>query len=795
MGEKDILLKKVFVVCENPDIDKNDMYGYIKQKPNRKLLGVNLSNKKILKTGSGFPLYLHLYNLVNPQREKKRAERRDRKFIEKNKRRQAKNKPEKSRKKKTIGEILYNIGEPPVILDSTKTRKSRQQLEQYLNNKGYFVSVVTDSVYYPKLQKKKKKKAKLYYYIKPTVPYTVDSVVWQIEDPGVAYDLMPDTSAFKCLIKQGANFDVDILELERQRITKSLRNNGYYKFSKNFIHYEVDTTGRNRHAKITIVITKPVFQISDTSFYESSHQRYQIRNIRVVNIYDFRILRNDSVPYYDTVFAGGIAFLRDTFWEHKLRYKPDLFFSRITFQTNKYFSDRDVDTTYRMISALRVSRQVIIEQHEVGNNFLDVDIKMFPFPKEAFTAQIEGTNTGGNLGIGGSFSFQNKNVFRGAELFEFRIKGGTEAQQPLTDATTTTQDQITFNTIEAGSEVSLNVPRAFFPFNLLPIKKAEERKTMFLGSFNYQSRLDYDRILGNLSYGYSFKKGRYSRFSIYPVEINIVKVNPKAGLAALLENRDPLLQYRFTDHLINDFRLNWTINTQTISKKKNIDYLKIDLESSGNLVRTYYEMKGWIPDANGSYRIAGIPFSQYVRLNMDYIHYWNLSDYQQLVIRVSNGVGYPLKNFPTMPLEKSFFGGGANGIRAWEARSLGPGSYQIPADQKYAQFGDIQMQYNVEVRFKISKSWNGALFADGGNIWLIKPDSNRVGGDFQPGKFLDDFAFGPGVGLRYDLSFFIIRLDWAFKLRDPAQPFGSRWYVPGRRPLESNLNFGIGYPF
>ncbi|HEU4719651.1 MAG TPA: BamA/TamA family outer membrane protein, partial [Bacteroidia bacterium] len=171
-----------------------------------------------------------------------------------------------------------------------------------------------------------------------------------------------------------------------------------------------------------------------------------------------------------------------------------------------------------------------------------------------------------------------------------------------------------------------------------------------------------------------------------------------------------------------------------------------------------------------------------------------IGDHQQIVARIYAGVGVPGKNFPTLPLEKSFYGGGANGIRAWESRSLGPGSYSTPADQKYSQFGDIQIEYNVELRFKITKTLNGALFADGGNIWLLKYDSARAGANFTK-NFYNDFAFGPGIGLRYDLGFFIIRLDWAAKIRDPSYDYGERWYVPGRRPLSTNLNFGIGYPF
>jgi outer membrane protein assembly factor BamA len=222
-----------------------------------------------------------------------------------------------------------------------------------------------------------------------------------------------------------------------------------------------------------------------------------------------------------------------------------------------------------------------------------------------------------------------------------------------------------------------------------------------------------------------------------------------------------------------------------------------DGESSGLLLREFFEISKINPDANGSYEIAEIPFSHYIRLFADGRFNKAIGAYQRLVGRSALGIGLPLSNYPTLPLEKSFYSGGANGIRAWEARTLGPGSYIIPSEQKYAQFGDIQLEYNLELRFRITKTLNGAAFIDGGNIWILKKDSSRPNADFSFKKmnFLNDLAFGPGLGLRYDLSFFIVRLDWAFKLRDPSYPIGERWYNPSQRKLSSNLNFGIGYPF
>jgi hypothetical protein len=444
---------------------------------------------------------------------------------------------------------------------------------------------------------------------------------------------------------------------------------------------------------------------------------------------------------------------------------------------------------------------VIVDPQIADSNKLDVQILLFAIPKQNFTAQVEGTNTGGYLGIGGSFAYQNNNLDRGAELLEFRIKGGTEAQQPLSQTSQTNAgDQITFNTVEFGAELSLNIPRAYFPFTLLPIKKAEGRKTILSTSFNYQRRVDFDRALLNFSFGYQYKRGPWTRIGIYPVELNVVGVNPREGLENLLANGDVLLRYRFTDHLINDFRFSYIHNQQGNNKKTDKHqwkpYLRFDAEMSGVGTYQFMEMIDAEKDTFGSYRIAGIPFSHYFRFFVDGRLYKNIGDHQMVVTRLAIGTGFPQKNFRTLPLEKSFYGGGANGIRAWEARSLGPGSRNVGAEEQFAQFGEVQIEYNVELRFRISKSLFGALFADGGNIWLLPSATDaEEEAKFNFNSFYKDFAFGPGFGLRYDLSFFIIRLDLGFKMRDPSRPYGDRWWNFGDGPMPANLNFGIGYPF
>ena len=818
----EVLLKKVIIKCDNPAISKDDLYSYVKQKPNRKLLGLNtihllkrgsIGKKGLLTDGSGYPLYLIINNFANPKRELKRKIRRDERFAKKmlqyNGNSKGKKQNKEPKKHKTLGEFLMNIGEAPSLIDSNKTNRSVNQIVSYLNNKGYFGSTVDDTVIYPQLQKNRRQKAIQCYIIHPSQPYTLRSIAWDIKDEGIAIAIVSDTATEYCQIKRNMNYDFDSFEAERDRITKLLKNKGYYKFSKDYIRFSIDSTIGSHQADVQITINKQELKLNDSSFANVNHQQFTIRNIYIKSLFDLQQLREDKdISNYDTTLYRNLLFLRNkdsiygTNIEKILKFKPYILEQRISFRKDIIFRQLDYETTYRQLTNLRVFRQVVIDPIEVGDNKLDMYIKLFPFSKQSYTAQFEGTtNSGSNLGIGGSVSYENNNLYGGAEILRLGIKGGTEVQQTINASSNS--ENLGFNTIQIGADASLNIPREFFPFSLLVNKKklpekmtTQDRRTVFLSSFNYQSRSDYDRTLANVSYGYTFKYLKNGKISFFPIELNIVKVKPKAGLLELLQNPDPLLQYRFTDHLIQNLRITYILNKQK-NNNGDILFLKIDGESSGLLLREFFELSKINPDANGSYEIAKIPFSHYIRLFADGRFNKAIGAYQRLVGRSALGIGLPLSNYPTLPLEKSFYSGGANGIRAWEARTLGPGSYIIPSDQKYAQFGDIQLEYNLELRFRITKTLNGAAFIDGGNIWILKKDSSRPNADFSFKKmnFLNDLAFGPGLGLRYDLSFFIVRLDWAIKLRDPSYPIGERWYNPSQRKLSSNLNFGIGYPF
>jgi hypothetical protein len=813
-GQK--LLRRVEILSTESKPDKSDMYSYLKQKPNRRVVI--------------FPLYLQIHNLVNPRRDSIHAAKKKARYEKKMILYKSKQRKKEPKLRKTVGQFLKSIGEAPVVYDSSLTARTHNQFELYLRNKGYFDGVVKDTVlskrmflrkkllkkvlaghqlnkgqkFFFNLGIRKKHKVFVFYYVDPKQPYVIRNVSYDVQDPQLALLVSEDKDSSYLLPRkqnEAVNYDMDIFTAERERITRNLRNKGYYQFTKDYIRFAVDSSSSGHYTDVTIQVRRPQQQVSDTSWTAADHKRFYVRNIIVRTIPSVQQLKADTakretIYFSDHDSARRIIFLRDIGRETEFPYKPEVLATRILIDHNgALYNESEFQATYRQLVSLRLFKQVFVNAKVVGPDQVDCEIVLIPLLRQTYSLQLEGTNTGGNLGIGGQLLFQNNNLLRGAEMLEFRIKGGTEAQQPITETQQNGTEQVTLNTIEAGAEIALNIPRAMFPYNFFKFGMAEGRRTNFLTSFNYQRRLDYDRTLFNLSYGYTFRSGKYSRMGLYLQEFNVVRVTPKGDFRDFLNtNRDPVLRYRFTDHFINESRISYTYNTQTPQRTKIIHYFKADLGFSGNILRFVFNRTNAQPDINGSYRVFGIPFSQYVRVSSTYIFSRRFGDHQQLVIRLAQGVGVPLDNFPTMPLEKSFFAGGSNGIRAWEARSLGPGSYQVPANERFAQFGDMQFEYNIELRFRITTTLNGAVFADGGNIWLLRPDASRPEGEFNASRFFNDLAFGPGFGLRYDLSFFIVRLDWAFKMRDPSLPYGDRWWI-GQRKLGSNLNFGIGYPF
>ena len=801
LAEGELLLDKNIVATKSIKLEKSEIEAYIKQKPNRKVLL--------------WKFYLYIYNSVNQDKIEKKRTRKNARIesinsqrIEKNNQRNIKReakgkKPKKPVLKKkdvlTRREWLLRIGEPPVIYDSLLAKKSARQVSLYLNNKGYFNSKVQDSL------SVRNKKATVHYIVHAGRPYLIRNISYDIKDELVKYYVLADAPS--TLLKAGINYDVEEIQKERDRITSMLRNDGYFLFSKEYIYFEIDSALGTHEVDIRIGIKNPVLKAegSKDSIVELTHSRYYIKDVYIHTDYDPKL---KAAPK-DTLLINDY-YLMST---GELRYKPRLITDAVFISKGELFQQLHTDQTYRRLSELKLFRSVQIQFVPAGNTQIECHIYLSNIPKQSFSAETEGTNTSGTLGLAGSLVYQNKNTFKGGEIFEIKLKGALEVQKTKTkeqnQVLTGIESSIPFNTLELGSEINLFIPRFVTPLNIKSVKN-NNAKTNLTATFNFQRRPDYGRSIANTAFGYSWNETVTKRHIINPIEFNLVnifKVAPELQ-ATINNSKDLFLKNSYSPHFTLATRYAFVFSNQEIRKKKSFSYLRFGAEAAGNAMRGVFNLLDryvtpldFDPKPEGiSYTIENIPFSQYLRSDVDYRFYKILGEKSRLVYRVAFGVGKPLYNLRALPLEKSFFVGGPNSLRAWQARTLGPGGYSDSTNSNFAdKIGDTKIEGNLEYRFKVIKLLNAALFVDAGNIWLRNYQKSFPNGDFNLSShgtsefFVNQIAVGAGMGIRLDFNFFILRLDGAFKLKDPARKAGDRWMV--NKPLETVLNFGIGYPF
>lgn len=749
LNESDHLLNKNIIKIDLSEL-REQASSIIKQKPNRKILGV-------------FRFHLGIYNLANTGKETK--------F--------------KNWVKRTIGEA-------PVLLDTMLTEKSREQLEIFMQNKGYFKATVTDSIIY-----KPRKKANVEYVIKSGSPYLIRNIRYQIADEAMEKIVMADTA--NNLIKRGNNCDQGVMQKERDRINTVLKNKGYYFFNQQYISFSLDTNLQSYQADVYLLISKETSNPQDDTVSVKTglpFQPYTIRKVYIQTDYD-PIGKHDLVPH-DSLISGDYTFMYSTLG---LLYKPGLLLRHVFIKPGAIFRQADLEETYRHLQDLENFKFINIKYSLAKDTALtahqlNCDILLTPSARHDYKLEGQVTYSGGNYGGAGIVSYRNKNTFKGSELFEFRIKGGLEKQILIADTTLESQTHIPFfNTYEIGPEISLAIPRFLIPFHLSKEYVYSNPTTNFTSAYNVQQRLEFKRTLANLSYSYSWKQSARIRHFVYPAEISFVKVFKTPAFRKKLDDfNDAALSNIYKDQLITNGRYAIIYNNQDLYKSRSHTYIKLNLEFAGNSIWAVNRIQKRTPENGENFTIFSVPFTQYFRPDIDVRYYQVFSRASQLVYRVAGGIGLAYENSSVMPFEKSFYAGGANDLRAWKARRLGPGSYSN--NEQFEKTGELKLNGNLEYRFDIFRKLKGATFIDAGNIWLVKPDDARPGAEFKRSTFADQIAIGGGIGLRFDFTFFIIRLDAAQKLKDPSKEPGDRWVIAKNKLKgDTQINFGIGYPF
>jgi outer membrane protein assembly factor BamA len=789
-------------------VSQDELLGVTKIKPNRKLIFFRLN----MRINTWFvPLKPLERSLI---RAEKRCER-------KNLRRSLKGKPATTCNS-FWGWLAYTVGEPPVLLDSSKVEKSATQMQILLQKSGYFQAKVRP-VYsfgiHQRWLKWDKNACNVVYHIYSGPAYQIQNIDLKIEDEGLAAykkELLTSLSDLK-----GKTFNVNEIDQRRDDITLVYNNRGYFEFTKDYIQIEADSTVGKNMIDVTYSIRKQMVNVNDKE-EKINHRKYIITEIEIDT--DYNPLSLDTLQH-DTIQYEGLNIL----YYKKNYLKPKLIEFTSTLQKNKIYEKRRIDQTYKRFGQLGVAKNVYIELQPSQNKLSDgsypmkAKININQAERQTLSIVPKVTNRSGFAGVFGNLVYRHKNLLGGAENLEVKVLTGFEASQLIgnsdnnaNNAENQIQNNFQLNTFEVGPQVAITLPKLFpFPYHISG--KSSEPKTTIQATYNYQKRPDYERTLTQISADWSFIENPdlVSRFNIEWAEFSVIKIDKSAAFEEYIESfNDQFLANSYQNHFIAASKIGFSVNTQKSKFEKfNYYYQGILLEGAGNALRGIFNvLPNTEKDEFGSYEIRGIRFAQYVKTEHDIRIFFSADERNTIVNRAFIGVAAPLKNLESLPFEKSYFVGGSNGIRAWQARTLGLGSFQDTINQiSFNNIGDIKLEYNFEYRFKITKKLQPALFVDAGNIWLMRNDPSRPNSQFDFKHFYREIAIGAGGGMRFDFDFFIVRLDMGFPLKDPQKVEGERWaWQPktqynqfvkkyfnddqGYR-FKGVLNFGIGFPF
>jgi Omp85 superfamily domain len=798
---------------QNFTISDEALIGLSKLKPNRRILWARFN--------------LGIYTLVPKRRLAYSEERAAIRCYEKNLRRAAKKRKPKEGCKGFWMWMAYTVGEPPAQLDSLKLKKAEQQMSVYLAKNGYFDNHVKAEVLYKRkglIFWRKGKKCRVQYHIYPGDPYRLRNIVPQIEDKAIA-GIYPQISA-QSILKPGMTFNLDVLDQERDRIASILNNRGYYEFTKDYIVFDADSTVGNHEVDLKLLLTSPrgPSPLHPDSSMQVPHKKFFMGKIFVHTDFD---LGNPFDERADTLYHDGVYII----YHDKPSISKELISCTQVIQSNELYQKDKIERTYKRYSQLGVMRATSIVLSPLatldssGVYLLETHIRLTPGERQGYNFNPKITHRDGNFGLYGSLSYRHRNLFRGAEALEVQAIGGLEAAQTLTQVPDPNNPQnqnirraFALNTYEVGPEVTYKVPR-LWPLGCDRTRKSSEPFSSITAGLNYQNRPEYLRTLSTLRFGWNAiaNPDQVSRWSVDWAELSLIKIQKEQIFIDFLQDQnDSLLKNSYQDHLILSFlNASYSVNTQKKTFQRAFFYWKIAGGFAGVGARTVMSVFGAERDSLDAFHIAGLRYAHYGRIENEFKWFINVNDKNTFAFRLFQGLGVPLANNPALPFEKSFFSGGSNGIRAWQARTLGPGSWRSDQSLKtYNNIGELKLEGNFEYRFKMTNMLNWALFYDAGNIWLLRPNAAKPGADFSGERFLSEVAMGGGIGLRLNFDFFLVRFDFGLQLKDPSKVIGERWLWQPKTeylqhvqenidatiqnvPLRSitMFNLGIGFPF
>ena len=641
----------------------------------------------------------------------------------------------------------------PVIYDTLQARLSCQDLMTAMQNEGYMnadVSLYTET---------KGKKLKATYLLHPGQPFLIGKVNYDIQDEGIQQLLHLDQTDNQ-QIKPGMRFTVETLDNERKRIAGLLSDNGYFRFNKDFIHFTADTVMGRKDIALTLQLRK---YKSNSNSPEVDHTRYLIRDVLFQS--------NDS---------------------DRIHLRKQVLLNATAIKAGRPYDASALQRTYNNFARLQAVKYTNIKFAEVPDtNLLDCHIQISTNKPSTISFQPEGTNTAGDLGAAASITYTNRNLFHGSEQLSIEFRGAYEAITGLEGY----QDQ---NYTEFSVETKLVFPRFLAPFLSKSFRRRQTASSEWAVSWNFQNRPEFHRRVFSSAWRYRWSEPKHHlnyRFDL--LDLNYVYMpwissTFKRDYLDNAENRNAILRYNYEDIFIMKAGF-------TVSYTDGVDAVRANFESAGNLLNGVSKGFGFKTNSQGQHTLFNIAYAQYVKLDFDYTHLFQFDKRNALALHAGLGVAYPYGNSTVLPFEKRYFSGGANSVRGWSVRELGPGKFK-GTDGRIDfinQTGDVKLDLNAEYRSSLFWKLQGALFIDAGNIWTLRNYAEQPGGQFKFTEFYKQIAASYGMGLRLNFDYFILRFDMGMKAINPAyESEKEHWSIfHTKLSRDFDFHFAVGLPF
>lgn len=698
-------------------------------------------------------------------------------------------------------EKIRQVGEPPRILDTSLLDLSNTQIQRFLQTKGYFRARVSPQV------ETVNKKSKITFHAHVGAPYVIHDIAYDFEDKEIG-QVYQEHIRPKSLIKAGEQYDYQKLLRERENLYQEAKNQGYYDYLRQYMRIGIDTntTGNRADLRVSIIQSDSVDQ-----------------QVHYINDVFLRIRRSDDTPLLDDEFVQD-SLSRVQYADETGRFKLGPLYRYMYLRPGQKYRLTDENVSYDRLYDMNSFRNVKINYEEEDNNLLNVYYELIP--RATMSNQIEGeyTFSSGMSGFNIGNTFSHRNVFGGSELLEFKLQYGMLFDPRLGGSLS---QKVFNNDIQIG--VNLVFPRLMIPFRTRDVGKYGLPRTTFSSSIQLfdQYRTYSNRYFIN-TLNYSWWQSPHLQHSYTPLvlEYRLGRFNTDFAQNLIDEGYGLYVESNDREYfgLGSQYAITW--NAPKLSRLESFSYIRGSVDVSGNVLGLLSNVFNFEQNASGEKLLFNVPYLQYIKGEVDYRRYMHFGGHKHFVFRFNGGVAVPYGNNSNLLIfEKSFFAGGMNGIRAWQARTLGPGNYNrevLPEDlrinlRNLDQLGEVKLEANLEYRFRIMNNFlgaklNGATFVDMGNIWRLRADQLNPNGEFKLDKLFEQTAIGTGFGLRFDMDYFILRMDAGLKVKDPQFQGSEQWvlkhlfdakdfknnYYQLHKPDRYNFiqyNFGVGLPF